>query len=202
MLCVFGKGRLGMDPEQKMNNASGSYYKVRIAVNRMVKKNGQAEKETLWCSGLVHEGKISYQLDSLKKGAQVTFMANKGWVQQWTDKNGGQHADVDLGFLALIETTFEGEKKTEGQAAPVKPTHIRDHTLTRMPEPAQSTQALAQQTFPVVNQNVQQQTAQHQTAQQAPTTPQPTWDGEKWVTPPVAATAPAAPAQNNNALPF
>ena len=175
MLCIFGKGRLGMDPEQKMNNASGSYYKVRIAVNRMVKKNGQSEKETLWCSGLIHEGKIAYQLDSLKKGSQVTFMANKGWVQQWTDKNGGQHADVDLGFLALLESNFEGEKKTEG--APVQ---------NAAPSHTPNTQALAQQTFPVAH-------------KKAPTTPQPVWNGEEWVTP---LPQQAAPVQKDNGLPF
>ena len=179
MLCVFGKGRLGMDPEKKMNNASGSYYKVRIAVNRMVKKSvGESERETLWCSGLVHEGKLTYQMDAMKKGALVTFMANKGWVNCWTAKDGSQHADLDLGFLALIEAESNETNKTQQPTAPQTA-----HGMLQQEQAATTpnTQALAQNTFPVAT----------------PTAPQPTWDGEKWVLPQAAPVA-----QKDNALPF
>ena len=184
MLCVFGKGRLGMDPEKKMNNASGQYYKVRIAVNRMVKKSGgESERETLWCSGLVHEGKLAYQADSMKKGALVTFMANKGWVNSWTGKDGSQHADMDLGFLALIEAEtneIKTQEATTKQAVKAQPAPVM-HAVPAQP----NTQALAQNTFPVAQ----------------PTTPQPVWDGEKWVTPmPQQPTVQSV--KKDNGLPF
>lgn len=137
MLCVFGKGRLGMDPEQKMTNNSGKYYKVRIAVNRMTKKNGELEKETLWCSGLVHEGKIAYQLDRLKKGSVVSFVANKGWVQQWQDKQGQPRADLDLGFLALIEgMPQEGETQNGNGGHTPAPAPVQGPVQAPAPAPA------------------------------------------------------------------
>ena len=185
MLCVFGKGRLGMEPEQKLNNASGKYYKVRIAVNRMVKKASGSERETLWCSGLVHEGKISYQMDRLKKGAHVTFMSNKSWIAQWENRQGVVMADIDLGFLALIETG--GEQEGDQQQTP---------TTTPAPAP---TQAPASMPAPAHVYAPAPAPAQEQRTQ--------VWNGKDWVAAPpqqsaVSGQVPAPQIQKDNSLPF
>lgn len=184
MLCVFGKGRLGMDPEQKVSNASGNYYKVRIAVNRMAKKaGGVSERETLWCSGLVHEGKMTYQMDRLKKGAHVTFMTNRGWINQWQTKAGQPQADIDLGFIALIETG--GDQEGDQQQA----------STTPAPAPA-PTQAPAPMPAPA-----------HVYAPAPAPAPTQVWDGKKWVAAPpqqsaVAGQVPPPQVQKDNSLPF
>lgn len=186
MLCVFGKGRLGMDPEQKVSNASGDYYKVRIAVNRMGKKaaGGVSERETLWCSGLVHEGKMTYQKDKLKKGSHVTFVSNRGWINQWTTKTGQPQADIDLGFIALIEAggDQEGDQQQASTPAPA-PVQAAAPAPASMPAPA------------------------HVYAPAPAQAPTQVWNGKGWVAAPpqqsaVSGQVPAPQIQKDNSLPF
>ena len=181
MLCVFGKGRLGMAPEKKVDNASGAYYKVRIAINRTVrKKNGEFEPEVLWCNGLVHENKLTYQLKHMTKGANVTFLANRGWINQWeSNKTGKIMADIDLGFLTSIETSFESEANGGQAQAPAAP-QVQAPAQAAMPAPA------------------------HVYAPAPAQAPTQVWDGKKWVPAPpqqsIGGPAPA-PAPSSN-LPF
>ena len=152
MLCVFGRGHLGMAPEMKLSNATGNYYRVRIGISRFAVKKGGTEpqKESLWCSGLVHEDRIKYQLKNLTKGSSVTFMSNKGWIRQWDD-NGKSGAEIDLGFLAMLEVG--------GKLPP------QDHVQATTSAPVEPVEGAS---GPYA-------------APTPPAPPQPVWNGKKWV---------------------
>lgn len=135
MLCMFGRGHLGMDPELKVTNATGKYYRVRIGVSRFVaKQGGEGAKESLWCSGLIHEDKIKFSLENMKKGSSVTFMSNKGWIRQWDDK-GSSGAEIDLGFLAMLEVGGKLPPREQNGAQAAPPPFNQPQTPPPPPQP-------------------------------------------------------------------
>lgn len=97
---------------ESKNAQFGKTYKVRLASNKSVYKDGQYVDEVTYVSGLMSEKRLGKALPFLTKGKGVVCASSSCSVSSYMDKAGQPKASLELGYIDRIE--FTGGKKSEG----------------------------------------------------------------------------------------
>ena len=118
MISCTVSGNLTADVDvafESKNQNFGKTYKIRMATNRSVFKNGQYEDETTWVSGLMSEKKVGKALQYLKKGKGVVCVSSQCSVSSYIDKSGQAKASLELGYIDRLELTGGGKSSGENK---------------------------------------------------------------------------------------
>lgn len=114
-------GRLTNDPEEKMTQNGDPVYRLRIAVSRTYKAEGQPEADFF---NLVIFGKAAERFGKLnvQKGTKLLFTGDVR-NNNYTDKDGVKHYDIQfvVNQFEFCESKKAQDAGQEQQAATVKP---------------------------------------------------------------------------------
>lgn len=121
MFTSIVSGNLTSDVEVAFSNEKvGKTYKIRMATNRVVYRNGQYEKETVWVSGLISEKKVGKILQYLKKGKNIICVSTQSGISAYTDKTGQAKASLEMGYVDKLELGGLAVKKEETEPEALK----------------------------------------------------------------------------------
>ena len=98
------------------NDTYGKTFKVRMASNRRIYKDGQYVDEVTWVSGLMSEKRLGKTLPYLVKGKSVICTSSTCGVSSYIDKSGQAKAALELGYIDRIEFAGSGSGKVEAKA--------------------------------------------------------------------------------------
>lgn len=109
--CQF-IGHLGSDPTMNYTQAGKAYCKISLAVQE--RAFGDQEPKTLWLR-VVFWNKLAETVNEyLLKGALI-FVAGRLTCNEWKDKEGVSHKDMELVASEMLMLGGKGAKPSGGQ---------------------------------------------------------------------------------------
>ena len=110
MIACTVSGNLTTDAEVAFESKSGmgKVYKLRLASNRTIYKDGQYEDRVTWVSALITEKKLGKRLDFLKKGKGLMLVSSQAEVTKYLSRAGQPEASLELNYVDRLELTGGG----------------------------------------------------------------------------------------------